>query len=64
MPTVNQPSVAPTRKVTTGVVAGTSIAVVVAWTAEQFGYPMPVAVAVAWGAIFSQVVSYFTKERG
>jgi len=52
----------PNRKVRSGVVVGGPIAVIAAWIAEAAGYPMPVAVAVAWGTIVSQVVSYFTKE--
>ena len=53
----------PTRKVAAGTAVGTPLAVVIAWGAGELGIDMPLEVAVAVGALISQAVSWFTKDR-
>ena len=60
---VRQTSYKPTRKVAAGTAVGTPLAVVIAWGAGELGIDMPLEVAVAVGALISQAVSWFTKER-
>jgi len=63
MPTVNQPTAAPTRKVGTGLAIGIPAAVIAVWIAKQLGLDMDPEVAAAFGGIIAQAVSYITKER-
>jgi len=63
MPHVNQPTVAPTRKVGAGLAIGIPGAVIIAWVAKQAGVEMSPEVAAAFGGLITQIVSYFTRER-
>jgi len=64
MPIVSQPGIAPTRKVGAGIAIGVPGAVIAVWLATQFNVEMSAEVAAAFAGLFTQLVSYFTKERG
>lgn len=67
MPTVNQSTPSPTRKVTGGAVVGIPSGVILVWLIDSFaGLPQPIPgeVAAAIGSLLSVVASYFVKERG
>ena len=63
MPNVNQPTMAPTRKVGAGVAIGIPGAVIAIWIARQFGLEMGAEVATAFGGIITAIISYLTRER-
>lgn len=63
MPTVNQPSATPTRKVGGGL-AGGSLVTVAVFALQQFGITVPGEVAAAAVTLLSFLVAYVVKERG
>ena len=63
MPTIDQPTPAPTRKVAAG--GGTGAAtLVLLWVASLLGVEMPEPVAGAIVLLASGLAAYFTRERG
>jgi putative flippase GtrA len=59
---VNQPSIAPTTKVTAGGVAG-ALTVLVVWILGLLHVPVPPEVASALTVVISFVASYLIKQR-
>lgn len=59
---VNQPSIAPTTKVTAGGVAG-ALTVLVVWVLGLLHVPVPPEVASALTVVISFVASYLIKQR-
>lgn len=57
----NQPSAAPTRKVTAAGLAG-AVTTVAAWVAGQFGVTVPAEVAVAVTTILTVGTAYIVKD--
>jgi hypothetical protein len=59
---VSQASVAPTRKVTAAVVAG-SAATILAWIAQQFGLEVPPGVEAAFAVLLAGAAGYLARDR-
>jgi hypothetical protein len=57
----DQPSAAPTRKVGTGLVAGSAVTILV-WFLDLVGISVPAEVAAALTTILVFVASYFVQE--
>ena len=59
---VNQPSAAPTRKVTAAGL-GIPLSTLIIWGAGMAGVPIPPEVAAAAAGLISSLLAYFVRER-